>query len=263
MLENSPPLVENRPDEPVRSEFSLGAAVCFLDGAALNWQKDRKCFACHTDYAFLFTRPLVSWKTPVHGTIRSKLEYLAEHPRDVKYRVTEAVMVASVLAQNDVLTTGKLHPTTRNVLDRMWSMQCEDGGFFGPETPRTRLLCQRIQEYLKQFPIDWLLLDWFAYGSLVPNGGAVQPADFVKKPFERIIGRAMPDEGGGDHRTGKPDLQTCGSGRAVPRVASHDQENQPQDANDLQRALPPRQGGTVGGSPDVEGERRPVCGVFG
>jgi hypothetical protein len=67
------------------------------------------------------------------------------------------------------------------------------GGFFGPETPRTRLLCQRIQEFLKQFPVDWLLLDWFAYGSLVPNGGAVQPAEFVKKPFERIIGRAMPE----------------------------------------------------------------------
>ena len=67
------------------------------------------------------------------------------------------------------------------------------GGFFGPETPRTRLLCQRVREFLKQFPVDWLLLDWFTYGPLVPNGGPVQPAEFVKKPFERIIGRAMPD----------------------------------------------------------------------
>jgi len=128
-LENVPPVGENRPDEPIRGEFSLDAAVRFLDGAALNWQKERKCFACHTDYAFLFSRPLVSPTTPVHGTIRSKLEHLAEHPRDVKYRVTEAVMVASVLAQNDALTTGKLHPTTRKALDRMWSMQREDGGF--------------------------------------------------------------------------------------------------------------------------------------
>lgn len=128
-LENVPPVGENRPDEPLRGEFSLDAAVRFLDIAALNWQKDRKCFACHTDYALLFTRPLVSWKTPVHEAMRSRLEELAEHPRDVKYRVTEAVMVASALAQNDALTTGKLHPVTRQALDRMWSMQREDGGF--------------------------------------------------------------------------------------------------------------------------------------
>ena len=128
-LDNSLPVGENRLDEPLRGEFSLNAAVRFIDNAALNWQEDRKCFACHTDYAFLFTRPLVSWKTPVHEAIRSKLEYLAEHPRDVKFRVTEAVMAASVLAQNDALTTGKLHPTTRKAMDRMWSMQREDGGF--------------------------------------------------------------------------------------------------------------------------------------
>jgi len=128
-LENVPPVGDNRPDEPIRGEFSLDAAVRFLDAAALNWQKDRKCFACHADYAFLCTRPLVSWKTPVHQELRGRLEYLAEHPRDVKFRVTEAVMVASVLAQNDALTTGELHPTTRRALDRMWSLQREDGGF--------------------------------------------------------------------------------------------------------------------------------------
>ena len=38
-------------------------------------------------------------------------------------------MVASMLAQNDALTTGKLHPTTRKALGRMWTMQREDGGF--------------------------------------------------------------------------------------------------------------------------------------
>lgn len=128
-LENSPPIGENRPDEPIRRQFSMNTAVRFLDAVALNWQKDGKCFACHSDYPFLFTRPLVSWKTPAHEVLRSKLEYLADHPRDVNYRVTETVMVASVLAQNDALTTGKLHPMTRKALDCMWSMQREDGGF--------------------------------------------------------------------------------------------------------------------------------------
>ena len=123
------PVGENRADEPFRDEFSSAAAVRFLDNAALNWQQERKCFACHTDYAYLFTRPLVAWNVPAHDSIRARLETLGDHPRDVQFRVTEAVMVASVLAQNDALTTGKLHPTTRKALDRMWSMQRDDGGF--------------------------------------------------------------------------------------------------------------------------------------
>jgi squalene-hopene/tetraprenyl-beta-curcumene cyclase len=128
-LENVPPVDANRPDEPIRSEFSMEAAVRFLDTVALNWQKDRKCFACHSDYAFLFTRPLVSWQAPAHRQIRSNLERLAEKPQEGKYRVTKTAMAASVLAQNDALTTGKLHPITRAALDRMWTMQREDGGF--------------------------------------------------------------------------------------------------------------------------------------
>ncbi|MBC8875099.1 MAG: terpene cyclase/mutase family protein [Planctomycetes bacterium] len=128
-FENVTPLEANRPDEPIREEFSIDAAARFLDATALNWQKNRKCFACHSDYAFFYARPLIDWKAPAHQQLRSRLEDLAENPRDVKYRMTEAVMVASMLAQNDALTTGKLHSTTRKALDHMWTMQREDGGF--------------------------------------------------------------------------------------------------------------------------------------
>jgi len=128
-MENVAPLGANRPDEPFRGEFSMKAAVRFLDAAALNWQKDRKCFACHSDYALLCVRPTVSQKAPAHDELRSRLEHLAENPRDVRYRVTETVMVASVLAQNDALTTKKLHATTRKALDRIWTVQRDDGGF--------------------------------------------------------------------------------------------------------------------------------------
>ncbi len=128
-LENVVPPAANRPDEPYREDFSMEAAVRFLDAAALGWQNERNCFACHSNYAFLFTRPAISWKVPAHEQLRSSLEHLAEHPRQVKYWVTETVMVASVLAQNDAQTTGKLHTTTRKALDRMWTAQREDGGF--------------------------------------------------------------------------------------------------------------------------------------
>lgn len=118
-----------RLDEPLREEFSLDAAVAFLDNAALTWHNDRKCFACHSDYTYLETRPLVAWETPVHDQLRSELEELAANPRKVSFRVTEGVMAACVLAQNDALTTGQLHPVTRQALDRMWALQSEDGGF--------------------------------------------------------------------------------------------------------------------------------------
>jgi squalene-hopene/tetraprenyl-beta-curcumene cyclase len=117
------------PDEPLRDEFSLDAAVTFLDNAATTWQRDRNCFACHSNYTFLETRPLVSGTTPVHKELRSRLEELAANPRKVSFRVTEGVMAACVLAQNDALTSGTLHPVTRQALDYMWTLQSEDGGF--------------------------------------------------------------------------------------------------------------------------------------
>src|SRR5262245_12360175 len=67
------------------------------------------------------------------------------------------------------------------------------GGFIGPETPYTELLCKRIHELLKQYPVDWMLLDWFNYGLVQQNGFPVQPTEFVKQPFRRILGRRMPE----------------------------------------------------------------------
>ena len=121
----------NRPDEPLRAKFSSSAAVGFLDTVALSWQNERKCFACHSNYAYLVVRPVVSRRGKAHEQIRAALEQVAEHPREVpgKIGVAETVMVAAVLASNDAATTGKLHPTTRKALDRMWTLQRDDGGF--------------------------------------------------------------------------------------------------------------------------------------
>ena len=66
---------------------------------------------------------------PVHKQLRAELEHLAANPRQVFFRISEGVLAASVLAQNDAMTTGTLHPVTRKALDRMWQLQSEDGGF--------------------------------------------------------------------------------------------------------------------------------------
>ena len=128
-LENVVDPGPNRADEPLGEEFSMQQAVRFLDSAALAWQKQRQCFACHSNYAFLMARPAITHDVPAHKQIREAAEYLAMHPRKKRYEATEAVMVASVLAQNDAATTGKLHPATRFALDRIWDFQREDGGW--------------------------------------------------------------------------------------------------------------------------------------
>jgi squalene-hopene/tetraprenyl-beta-curcumene cyclase len=128
-ITNVAPPGPNRPDEPFLKEFSLSKAVQFLDSVALTWQKEQSCFACHSNYAFLLARPAISHEVPAYTRIREAAEYLATHPRKTGYQAMEAVMVASVLAQNDAATSGKLHPATRFALDRIWTLQRQDGGW--------------------------------------------------------------------------------------------------------------------------------------
>lgn len=130
-LENVVAPAANSPDEPLAQKFSLEAATQFLDAAALDWTKNRKCFTCHTNYSYLLARPAVSHLVPAHAQVRAALEELVE----VRWAESgprwdaEVVMSAAVLAYNDAVTTGRLHPATRKALDRMWSVQREDGGF--------------------------------------------------------------------------------------------------------------------------------------
>jgi squalene-hopene/tetraprenyl-beta-curcumene cyclase len=121
----------NRRDEPLAKQFSLDKAVGFLDAAALTWQKERKCFTCHTNYAHLYVRPLVSADAPAAKEVRRFAEELIEK-RWVESRPrwdAEVVATGAALAFNDAATTGKLHPLTRKALDRMWTVQRPDGGF--------------------------------------------------------------------------------------------------------------------------------------
>ncbi|HVW01921.1 MAG TPA: squalene--hopene cyclase, partial [Planctomycetaceae bacterium] len=50
-LENVQDPGPNRLDEPVAKSYSLDRAVHFLDSASLQWQKQRQCFTCHTNYS--------------------------------------------------------------------------------------------------------------------------------------------------------------------------------------------------------------------
>lgn len=121
----------NVADEPLAASFSEDSAVKFLDSAALTWQKQRECFTCHTNYAYLYARPLVSSDCDAHKTVRAFAEQLvSERWQDKGPRWdAEVVATAAALAFNDANTTKTLHPLTRAALDKMWTLQREDGGW--------------------------------------------------------------------------------------------------------------------------------------
>ncbi len=120
----------NSADEPLGA-YSLDRALDFLDSAALDWQKSKQCMTCHTNYAYLTARPTISADVPAHATVRRFAEELVtvRWPDKGPRWDAEVVATGTVLALNDAATTGKLHPVTRQALDKMWTLQREDGGW--------------------------------------------------------------------------------------------------------------------------------------
>ena len=130
-LENLSDPGPNKIDEPIAAAWSADKALHFLDSAALSWQKKRKCFTCHTNYAFLYARPLVDADNEAHRQVRKFAEELVtvrwkeKGPRSD----AEIVATAAALAFNDSKTSNKLHETTKTALDRMWTVQRRNGSF--------------------------------------------------------------------------------------------------------------------------------------
>ena len=122
---------KNSADEPLAKEFSLSQAVQFLDAAALEWQQNRGCFTCHTNFAYLYARPGTPGDRQPTATVRSFAEDLVTKRWPDKGPRWDAEVVASAaaLAFHDAATTGKLHAATRTALDRMWTLQRGDGGW--------------------------------------------------------------------------------------------------------------------------------------
>jgi squalene-hopene/tetraprenyl-beta-curcumene cyclase len=130
-LENLVAPAANAADEPLAGEYSVERALHFLDSAALDWQKTRGCMTCHTNYAYLMARPAISADAPAHAEVRKFAEELVtvRWPDKGPRWDTEVVATATILAFNDAATTGKLHPVTRQALDKMWTLQRDDGGW--------------------------------------------------------------------------------------------------------------------------------------
>jgi squalene-hopene/tetraprenyl-beta-curcumene cyclase len=123
----------NTPDEPLAKELSLAKTANFLDNVSVAWTRERKCGTCHTNYPYLMARPALSAKgenSPGLTEVRKFFEDRVANWDTAKPRWdTEVVATAVTLAFNDAMSTGKLHPLTKQALDRMWTVQQKSGAW--------------------------------------------------------------------------------------------------------------------------------------
>ena len=130
-------LPEIRGDEPFAAEFSVAKAAEYLDRSALNWQKTKKCATCHTNLFYMAARPALRSIQPDSGEVRD----FYENYRKVRWQKkppTEArgfwpIVVGTGLTLNDIQTSGELSDVARDVLDMVWTVQREDGGWNWPD----------------------------------------------------------------------------------------------------------------------------------
>jgi squalene-hopene/tetraprenyl-beta-curcumene cyclase len=113
--------------EPLARGFSRANAAAFLDTVAVKWTREKNCGSCHTNYPYLMARPVLREQpSAAEREVRGYFEQRVAnwHTEKGKPRWdTEVVATAAILAFHDAHTTGKLHPLTKQALDRMWTLQ--------------------------------------------------------------------------------------------------------------------------------------------
>ena len=129
--QEAPDVGENQIDEPLAKTYSLERGRKFLDDASLQWQSERKCLTCHTNWSYLVTGGSHASGRPAYGEVRKFTEDLVgKRWADKGPRWdTEVIVAAMGLAFSDAESGGKLNPLTRKALDRMWTVQRPDGGW--------------------------------------------------------------------------------------------------------------------------------------
>ena len=123
----------SKPDEPIAKSMSVAKAAEFMDTVGLAWTRQRKCMTCHTNVPYMLARPKLGGDPKPMREIRRFLEATVIGWETSKPRVDyDVVATAVALTWNDTATTGKLHPATRAALDKMWTVQQEDGSWDWP-----------------------------------------------------------------------------------------------------------------------------------
>lgn len=121
--------------EELREDFSLKAALQYVDNATKAWTGARKCVACHTNGTYMAIRPsLTKQLGPPSKAQRAffvaQLKTMQTKPRAYlkrSIRPTQVAYVAAGLAEWDRHVTGKLSTETDAALRLMLSLQSRDG----------------------------------------------------------------------------------------------------------------------------------------
>ncbi|HRJ09388.1 MAG TPA: terpene cyclase/mutase family protein [Prosthecobacter sp.] len=130
---------QGSPDEPLRGELSLAKAAESLDGTALAWVRKHKCGSCHTGWPYVSSRALLTREAPadalaeVRAFFEGRITNWDADEQVKKHQHREIVGTAAALAMHDAQSTGRLHPVTRQALDRMWALQRKDGAWNWPK----------------------------------------------------------------------------------------------------------------------------------
>jgi squalene-hopene/tetraprenyl-beta-curcumene cyclase len=128
-------LTPNTAQEPLAATYSPAKSAAFLDNMGLSWTQQRKCGTCHTNYPYLMSRGVIKGESnQALDEVRKFFEgrvakWDGPEKADKPKWDAEVVATAVTLAINDAQTTGKLHPSTRQALDRMWTLQQANGGW--------------------------------------------------------------------------------------------------------------------------------------
>lgn len=216
--------------EPFRETFSVIEAARFLDeGAHL---VENNCYACHSTFTHLAARSVIDPLAAEVMKSRVMLERFNEKmldPQQAKqvktYHASRVRLLSAVeFARHDAVTTGKLAPITRRMLDFMWTYQKPDGGIdwihvreapqaiddywpaammalgagIAPEgyaqTPKASAGIEKLRGWFKAHPPQTLHERGLALMAHSYIGGVLD-ADSVKGNVETIL--AIQHEGGG------------------------------------------------------------------
>lgn len=109
-------------DEPMAETFSLTRSAEYLDAVAVAWVHEWQCTSCHTPVIYMMTRPALTKESAAMAKVRRFFEQTVATTGYI-------VETSAALALYDAQTTGKLHPLTRQALDRMWTLQQPDGSW--------------------------------------------------------------------------------------------------------------------------------------
>lgn len=117
-------------DEPRLPAFSLEKAVKYVDEGALAWTRQRQCVACHTNGAYMMTRPAL---TPYLGPPLDEVKKLFAEALDKPYMVAPRadpifqLQIAWGLAEWDAHVSKQLSPETDRVMRLLCSVLSNEG----------------------------------------------------------------------------------------------------------------------------------------